>query len=73
MSCTVTIDLFKCLKKSTGTLVDSPTWRVGESFFHYEYVREFEAKIGTYAEPIYAKTPENPPHCHVLLSNAWEV
>jgi hypothetical protein len=26
---------------------DSPTRRVGESFFDYEYFREFEAKIGT--------------------------
>jgi hypothetical protein len=26
---------------------DSPTHRVGESFFDYEYFREFEAKIGT--------------------------
>ncbi len=25
---------------------DSPTNRVGESFFDYEYLREFEAKIG---------------------------
>jgi hypothetical protein len=23
---------------------------------------------GTYAEPVYAKTPENPPHCHVPLN-----
>jgi hypothetical protein len=32
-----TIDLFKCLKTivSTGNLVDSPTWRVGESLFDY--------------------------------------
>jgi hypothetical protein len=28
-------------------LVDSPTRRVGESFFDYEYLREFEVKIGT--------------------------
>ncbi len=25
----------------------SPTRQVGESFFHYEYLREFEAKIET--------------------------
>jgi len=25
---------------------DSPTQRYGESFFEYEYLREFEAKIG---------------------------
>ncbi len=44
--------------------------------FDYEYLREFEAKIGTarnvvywtYAEPVYAKTQENPPHCHVPLT-----
>ncbi len=28
-------------------LVNSPTWRVGESFFDYEYLREYEAQIGT--------------------------
>ncbi len=28
-----------------GNLVDSPTHRYGESFFEYEYLREFEAKI----------------------------
>jgi hypothetical protein len=28
-------------------LPDSPTHRVGELFFDYEYLREFEAKIGT--------------------------
>ncbi len=28
-------------------LVDSPTLGVGESFFDYEYLRKFEAKIGT--------------------------
>jgi hypothetical protein len=32
---------------SIGILVDSPTRRVGESFFDYEYLREFEVKIGT--------------------------
>jgi hypothetical protein len=37
------------LKKivSIGILVDSPTRRVGESFFDYEYLREYETKIGT--------------------------
>jgi hypothetical protein len=52
------------------------TLRLGESFFDYEYLRELEAKIGTarkvvkgiYEEPISAKTPENPPHCHVPLN-----
>ncbi len=78
MWCTITIDLFKGLKKiaSTGIIVDSPTRRVGESFFDYKYLREYEAQIGTarnvvygtYAEPISAKTPENPPRCHVPLS-----
>jgi hypothetical protein len=29
------------------TAVIRPTPRVGESFFDYEYLREFEAKIGT--------------------------
>jgi hypothetical protein len=32
---------------SIGILVDSPTQQVGESFFDYEYLRKFEAKIGT--------------------------
>jgi hypothetical protein len=32
---------------SIGILVDSPTQRVGDSFFDYEYLREFEDKIGT--------------------------
>jgi hypothetical protein len=74
---TITIDLFKGLKNiaSIGNLVDSPTRRVGESFFYYEYLREFEAKIGnfeqgTHEESISAKTPENPPHCHVPLNTA---
>ncbi len=47
-------------------VVDSPTRRVGESFFDYEYLREFEAKIGSarkvvygiYEKPISAKTSE---------------
>ncbi len=30
-----------------GNLVDSPTHRYGKSFFEYEYLREFKAKIGT--------------------------
>jgi hypothetical protein len=57
---------------------DSPTHRVRELLtlrLDYDYLRKFEAKIGTarnvvlgtYAEPVYAKTPENPPHCHVPL------
>ncbi len=32
--------------KVIGNLVDSPTLRVGESFFDYKYLHEFEAKIG---------------------------
>jgi hypothetical protein len=49
MLCTITINLFKGLKKivSIGILVDSPTRRVEESFFDYEYLRKFEAKIET--------------------------
>jgi hypothetical protein len=45
----ITIDLFEGLKKivSIGNLVDSPSWRVGELFFDYEYLCESEAKIGT--------------------------
>jgi hypothetical protein len=45
----IKIELFKGLKifVSIGNLVDSPTHRYGESFFEYEYLREFEAKIGT--------------------------
>jgi hypothetical protein len=40
--------IFKLEKKATlENLVDSPTVRVGESFFDYEYLREFEVKIGT--------------------------
>ncbi len=43
------IDLFKGLKKIVYicNLVDSPTRRVGGSFFSYEYHRKFEAKIRT--------------------------
>ncbi len=45
----MTIELLNGLKKtvSLGSLEDSPTRQVGESFFDYEYLREFEAKIGT--------------------------
>ena len=69
--------LFKGLKKivSIGNLVNSPTSRVGESFFYYEHLREYEGKIRTaqkVAEGIYeAKTPENLPHCHVPLNQSW--
>jgi len=31
----------------TRRVDDSPTGRVGESFFDYEYLREYEAQIGT--------------------------
>jgi hypothetical protein len=41
MLCTITIDLFKGLKN-----IVSLTRQVRESFFDYEYFREFEAKIG---------------------------
>jgi hypothetical protein len=30
-----------------GNLVNSPTHQCRESIFEYEYLREFEAKIGT--------------------------
>ncbi len=42
------IDLFKRFEQilSIGNLVDSPTRRVGVLFFDYEYLSEFEAKIG---------------------------
>ncbi len=38
------IDLFKGLKQivSIGILDDFPTQRVGESFFDYEYLREYD-------------------------------
>ncbi len=43
MWCTITIDLFKGLKKivSIGILVDD-----SESFFDDKYLREYEAQIG---------------------------
>jgi hypothetical protein len=49
MLCSITIDLFKGSKKiiSISILVDSPTRRVGESFFDYEYLHKYEAQIGT--------------------------
>jgi hypothetical protein len=31
-----------------------------------------KCSVWTYAEQIYAKTPENPPHCHVPL-NIWKI
>jgi hypothetical protein len=42
-----TIDLFKGLKKIVfiGNLVDSPTARVVESFFDYEYLRDIRSQI----------------------------
>jgi hypothetical protein len=56
-------------KRATlDNLVDSPTRLVGEAFFDFKYLHEFEAKIQvaikgvlwTYEERIYAKPPENP-------------
>ncbi len=47
MKFTIKIELFKGLKISIGNLVESPTHRYEESFFKYEYLREFEAKIET--------------------------
>ncbi len=44
MSCTITID-FEKKGQLYENLVDSPTRQVGESFFDYEYLREFEVKI----------------------------
>ncbi len=43
------MSVFKSMEKivSIGILVDSPTRRVGESFFDYEYLHEYEAQIGT--------------------------
>ena len=77
MYCTITIELFKGLKKmdTPGNLVDSPTHRYGESIFDYEYLHELEAKIETarklmcetYADLNYAKTSENSVHCCVPL------
>ncbi len=74
---TIKIELFKGSKifVSIGNLVDSPTHRYRESFFKYEFLREFEAKIGTarkvvqgtQAKAIYAKNSENSVHCHVPL------
>jgi hypothetical protein len=48
MHWTINIDLFKGLNNflSIGNLVNSPTRRVRESFFDYEYLCEYEAKIG---------------------------
>jgi hypothetical protein len=48
MLCTITINLFKGLKKLVfiGNLVDSQTQQVEESFFDYKYLRKFEAEIG---------------------------
>ncbi len=63
-----------CAESVTPRIGDS-----GESFFEYEYLREFEAKIrtarkvvyGAQEEPISAKASENPPHYHVPLSLYW--
>ncbi len=57
----------KVWKRATlENFVDSPTRRVGESFFDYEYLSEFEVKIETarklveetHEKPIYAKKPQ---------------
>jgi hypothetical protein len=52
------------IQKPTLQLGNSLTHRVGESFFYYEYLPQFEAKSG----PKPAKTPENPLYCHVPLN-----
>ncbi len=44
---------------SIGNLVDSLTRRVGELFFNYEYLREFEAKIGTAGKVVYGTHVES--------------
>ena len=63
------------IHKLTPRLGESVSRRLPDSFFDFENLREFEAKSGTarkvvegiYEDPISAKTPENPPHCHVPL------
>jgi hypothetical protein len=62
---------------------DSPTREVDKIAYRYNFFKSLnkylrEAKIetarhvvsGTYVEPIYAKTSENRPHCHVSLSDS---
>ncbi len=68
------------IQKLTLQLAESGSRRLSASprrgdVFRYENLREFKVKIGTArnvvegtnAEPIYAKTSENRPHCHVPL------
>ncbi len=38
---------FKSLKKGQLYLADSPTCQVGDTFIDYEYLRKYQAKIGT--------------------------
>jgi hypothetical protein len=74
---TITIDLFKVLKKivSIGNLVDSPTQRVGESFLITNISKNSKLKSerletlckGPMPNRFMQKTPENPPHCRVPL------
>jgi hypothetical protein len=65
-------NVLSSLTVSVGNLVDSPTRWIGELFFDYEYLRKFEAKIGTARNVVpnlfMQKPLENPPHCHVPLS-----
>ncbi len=71
----------RLLDSPSCRVADSPTRRVGDSFFDYEYLCEFETKSGTarkvvwgmYEDPISAKTPEIPPHCHVPLRNRSQI
>ncbi len=67
---TITIDLLRGLKKIV-TIGNSPTRRVRESFFDYEYLRKFKAKIGTARNVVcrtgLCKNPRIPPHCHFPL------
>jgi hypothetical protein len=62
---------------NTGTELQnhSDSRRVGESFFDSEYLREFEAEIGTARKIVglmrnrfLQKTQKIPPHCHVPLN-----
>jgi hypothetical protein len=55
-----TYSLLKGLKRrfTQGNLVDYPSHRCGESLFDYEYLCEFEAKIGTDRKVVICKGPK---------------
>jgi hypothetical protein len=42
-------------------------FKFAEIFVIEKRLPDLESLGRTYAKPDYAKTPENPPHCHVLL------